>query len=85
MQDMTHGRAAGDAENRQLKAEIDARFERGRFVAIEGRLVVADASGFNELVGLLKSQGLDPQRMLIVQAGEEAPTEACILLAAGRA
>jgi hypothetical protein len=78
-------RRIDDAENRRLKTEIDAGFERGRFVAVESGQVVAHASGFNELVGLLKSQGFDPRQLLIVQAGEEAPIEACILLAAGQA
>jgi hypothetical protein len=82
---MTHGCASDDAENRRLKSEIDDRFEHGRFVAVENGIVRADAAHFDELVGLLKSQGYDPRQMLIMQAGEESPAEACILLAAGKA
>lgn len=85
MNEINSGRHEEDTEQHRLMAEVDSRFERGRFVAVEKGSVIADAAKFDELVTLLKSQGVDARAVLIVRAGEETSAEACILLDAEQA
>jgi hypothetical protein len=64
-----------------LKAEIDRRYPHGRFVAIEGDQIVADADSVRNLVDKLAKMGKRPQQMQAVQAGVDYPKTAVILMA----
>lgn len=74
--------AQGDNSPAQLceesKREIDRRFPRGRFVAMEAGQVVADAENHRALVELLRTQGKSPRGLFIVQAGVDYPASAVI-------
>ncbi len=65
---------------RRLQAEIDHRFPKGRFVAIDRGEIVADAATFGDLDTLLVRLKLQPRNVLVVQAGEEYPESATIFL-----
>jgi hypothetical protein len=68
------------AAYRQLRDSINQRYPSGRYVAIAGGQIVADAEGFRELRAILVTLGKDPTRVLIVQAGVEYPETAIIFL-----
>jgi hypothetical protein len=59
-----------------LKADIDRRFPRGRFVAVEGGRIVADAKDLRTLVETLTALGKDPHEIMAVQAGVDYPHSA---------
>jgi hypothetical protein len=65
---------------RQLRDTINQTYAPGRFVAILGGQIVADAERFDELCSLLKAHGQDPAKALVVQAGVEYPDSVVILL-----
>lgn len=65
-----------------LKSKIDGQFPAGRFVAIEGDCVLADADSHQDLVQKLTVMGKNPARTLVVQAGVDYPTSAVILASA---
>jgi hypothetical protein len=67
---------------RALKPEIDRVYPSGRFVAISGGKVVADADSFDQLDGMLRARGLGPDDALVIQAGVEYPEYAVIFSAA---
>ena len=58
---------------RQLKNSIDKTYATGRFVAIAGGKVIADAPRFDELDALLHQQGHHSADLLVVQAGADYP------------
>ena len=60
------------------KHEVDRRFPAGRFVALEGSKVAADAETHRQLVQKLQSLGKSPKDMLVIQAGIDYPTSAVI-------
>ncbi len=64
---------------RKLKNKIDSTYRKGRFLAMEGNQIVADAPSFDELATRVRSLGKDPKEMLIVQAGVEYPETGIIL------
>jgi hypothetical protein len=64
---------------RLLKEQIDSKYPRGRFVAIAGGRIIADAANLNELIPLLQSQGFSPPDTLAVEAGVDYPEYAIIL------
>jgi hypothetical protein len=64
----------------EIKPAIDPQYPPGRFVAVDGGKVVADAPTHRELTTQLRSRGLSPKNMLIVQAGVEYPQSAVIFL-----
>ena len=64
---------------RNLKAMIDQTYHRGRFVAISGGGIVADAATFPALTAALAILGINVQETLIVQAGTDFPETADIL------
>lgn len=70
---MNDMRAANQVAYRRLRETIKQGFPFGRFVAILGGRIVADAASFEELRAAIREQGQDPGRALIVQAGEEYP------------
>lgn len=69
--------APGDAYA-ALKNQIDSRYPTGRYVAIDGARVIADAESHDKLVANLRAQGRSPQNLIIVQAGVHYPTAATI-------
>ena len=75
---MPEDRAANHAAYRRLKEEIARAFMPGRFVAIAGGRLVADADGFNELRSRLAALGKDSPEVLVVQAGVDYPETAVI-------
>ncbi len=75
---MHEDRAANHAAYRRLKDAIARDYKRGRFVAIAGGQIVADADGFDELRSLLAAAGKDSAEVLVVQAGVDYPETAVI-------
>lgn len=71
-------RQVNQAAYRRLRDEIGRTYEPGRFVALAGGQVIADAASFDELRSLLASRGQDPAKTLIVQAGVDYPEQAVI-------
>jgi hypothetical protein len=65
---------------RRMKDTLVQAYGPGRFLAISGGKVVADADTFAQLRSLLTAQGKDPAQVLIVQAGVEYPETAVIFL-----
>ena len=64
---------------RRLKKKIKQTYPPGRFVAIHGGKIVADAKDFDELDRLLEKMGIDPPQALIVEAGVDYPEYITIL------
>ena len=62
----------------RVKAAIDLEFPAGRFVAVQGERVVADAESHARLVDVLQSKSLSPKDLMILQAGVEYPKTAII-------
>src|SRR5258708_207939 len=63
---------------RRMQDAINKKYAYGRFVAIVGGQVVADAGEFDELHAILKAAGNDPIQAFIIQAGHEYPAHAVI-------
>ena len=81
---MPEDRAANHAAYRRLKDEIARAYEPGRFVAIAGGRIVADADSFGGLRARLAALGKDSPEVLVVQAGVEYP-ETAVIFSAGPA
>lgn len=79
--DQIQERQRNHAAFRQLKDSIQESYPPGRFVAISGGQIVADAGCLAELRTAIKSMGKDPAQVLIVQAGVEYPETAVIFVA----
>lgn len=69
------------AQYTEVQLELSQRYPAGRFVAVEGGVVVADAENHRQLVNQLQLQGKSPKDLLIFQAGVEYPTSAVIFAA----
>ncbi|MBN9117859.1 MAG: hypothetical protein J0I06_01600 [Planctomycetes bacterium] len=69
----------------RLKDELATKFPKGHFVAIASGKVVADAATLDDVIARLRALGLDPKRVLGVQAGVEVPQYAIIFGALERA
>lgn len=82
--DTTQERVLNQEAYRRLKEQIARTYGKGRFVALSGGAVVADAERFDELRTLLRAKGEDPAKVLIVQAGADYPESAVIFLTDGR-
>jgi hypothetical protein len=63
---------------RRLKGQIDGVYPVGRFVAIAGGQIVADAARFADLDSKLASMGNHSRDALVVQAGADYPDFAMI-------
>jgi hypothetical protein len=61
------------AAYRRLAASINENYPPGRFVAIAGGQIVADAESFRALHARLTDMGIAPPDGLVVQAGETLP------------
>jgi hypothetical protein len=70
---MSQDRQINQAAFRRLAPSINKTYPPGRFVAIAGGQVVADAERFDELHSRLITLGIDPPEALIVEAGVEYP------------
>jgi hypothetical protein len=65
---------------RQMKELLGRAYPAGRFVAISGGQVVADADRLDDLQSLVRQQGGDPRQVLMVQVGADYPETAVIFL-----
>lgn len=68
----------------RIKGELAAKYPKGHFVGIARGKVVADGANLDELIVKLRALGLDPRRVLGVQAGIEVPQYAIIFGTYGR-
>jgi hypothetical protein len=57
----------------KLKESISQIYPPGWFVGIADEQVVGAAENFRALESLLRNQGRDPRRVLVVQAGIDYP------------
>jgi hypothetical protein len=73
-------RARNQAAYRRLKESLDQKYPPGRFLALVGGRVIADADSFEELRSRLTAGGHDPAQALIVQAGVEYPEDVVIFI-----
>jgi hypothetical protein len=71
--DPTQERQLNQAAYRQLRSFIEKTYPPGRFVAIAGGKIVADAADFAELNALLHQMGDHSPDVLVVQAGAQHP------------
>ena len=71
--DTTTERELNEAAYRQLKDTIAKTYPHGRFVAIAGGQVVADAESFRQLQALLLERGYASPEVLVVEAGVTYP------------
>jgi hypothetical protein len=60
------------------KALVDQHVPAGRFAAVEGGAIVAQAESHPLLVALLAEEGRSPKDLVIVQAGTDYPASANI-------
>src|SRR5437899_3189074 len=58
---------------RTLRDTINQTYSQGRFLAISGGRIIADANRFEELHARLHDLGNDSPQVLIVQAGVDYP------------
>ena len=77
---MNTNREVNQSAFRKLKPNIDQSFPYGRFVAIDGGQIVADAGEFGELTRQLAAAGRNAREVLVVQAGYDYPEYAEILI-----
>jgi hypothetical protein len=78
--DPVQERQLNQAAYRQLAGIIQQNYPRGRFVAISGGKIVADAACFEDLDSLLQRMGLESSEVLVVQAGVEYPESVVIFV-----
>src|SRR2546430_26547 len=78
--DPNQERQFNQAAYRQLSGFIQHTYPPGRFVAISGGKIVADAVSFEEINKLLHQMGIHSADVLVVQAGADYPETAVILL-----
>lgn len=63
----------------RLKDQIDAAYPKGRFVALGGGEIVADAESFEAVAGKLDALGWEPLKTMVVRAGDDTPEYMAIL------
>jgi hypothetical protein len=63
---------------RQLRSFIQQTYPPGRFLAISGGKIVADAASFVEVNAMLHDMGNYSAEVLVVQAGVEYPESVVI-------
>ena len=73
-------RQSNHAAYRKLRDSIKQTYSPGRFLAISGGQIIADAGLFDELRATLDALGKNPAQVLIVQAGVDYPETATILV-----
>jgi len=57
----------------RLKETIARTYPHGWFVGIADEHIIGAAADFRGLESLLRTQGIDPRRVLVVQAGVDYP------------
>lgn len=62
----------------RFKETISRTYPHGWFIGIADEQVVGAAADFRALESLLRTQGRDPRRVLVVQAGVDYPEYATI-------
>jgi cysteine synthase len=72
-------RDPNQAAYEKLRDYIARTYPPGRFVALAGGKIVADADTLKELCADLRKAGVDPNQAMAVQAGVEYPEEVTIL------
>jgi len=77
--DMNHLETDHEAY-RRLKPEIDTRFPKGHFVAIDDGQVIADAPSYRELDAKLTPMRARKPVFFVVQAGDDMPKYVTIFL-----
>jgi hypothetical protein len=60
------------------KAAVDRQLPAGRFAAVEGDVIIAEADTHRQLVALFAEQGRSPKDLVILQAGIDYPATATI-------
>jgi hypothetical protein len=78
--DPTQERQVNQAAYRQLKDFIQTSYPPGRYVAISGGRIIADAARSDELDSLLRHMGYHPPDVLVVQAGVDNPETVTIFV-----
>jgi hypothetical protein len=76
--------SSNQAAFRQLEGWIKEHYPTGRFVAIAGGKIVADAASSFEVRSALIALGFDPIGTLIIQAGGYYPEYVTILACCAR-
>lgn len=72
-------RRVNDAGYRRQRAYIDQTFPKNHFVAIDKGEIVGNAADFWDLYNAIVANGLEPQQVLVVQAGKDYPEYAVII------
>jgi hypothetical protein len=70
-----HEQAANEAAYDRMKAELDAKYPVGQFVAFGHGQVIGDSADFFALTRMIRAQGRDPREVMVVKIGEEDPTD----------
>lgn len=70
-QEQTENEAAYD----RMKEELDATYPVGHFVAFGHGKVIGDSADFFQLTRMIQAQGRDPREVMVVQVGEQDPTD----------
>jgi hypothetical protein len=78
--DPTQERTLNQAAYRQLSGFIQKTYPPGRFVAISGGRIIADAAHFEELNSILHQKGNHSPDVLVVQAGAQYPEMVTIFI-----
>jgi hypothetical protein len=71
--DPTQERTLNQEAYRQLSGVLQQNYAPGRFLAISGGKIVADAARFEELNSILHQMGNHSPEVLVVQAGVNYP------------
>jgi len=78
--DNAQERQINQASYRRLREWINKNYAAGRYLAISGGQIVADATDFDALQSVLSAMGKNPTEALIVQAGVDYPETAVIFV-----
>jgi hypothetical protein len=65
--------AINQAAYLRLRTEIDTTYPKGRFVALGGGKIIADAESIDAMLATLKALGWEPLKTMVVEAGDETP------------
>jgi hypothetical protein len=82
--DPSQERQLNQAAFRQLSIHIQQTYPPGRFLAISGGKIVADAARFDELNAMLHQLGNHSAEVLVVRAGVDYPETVTIFAQDGR-
>jgi hypothetical protein len=77
---MTHKTDANRIAYRKLKPRADRTYPYGRFIAISGGKIIADAADLTALRREVAGQGKTPRETLVFQAGVNYPDNVTIFV-----